>query len=95
MAYGVIHHFQGGTKEQYEASIAAVHPDRGKLPEGQIFHAAGASGDGWTIMAVHDSQESWEKFRDDILMPRMQAGIEGGFANPPEETVVDLYEVLP
>ena len=41
MAYGVVHQFPGGTKEQYEASIAAVHPSDGGLPEGQIFHAAG------------------------------------------------------
>ncbi len=46
-------------------------------------------------MAVHESKESWEKFRDGILMPRMQAGIEGGFESPPEETVVDLYKVMP
>ncbi len=95
MAYGIVHHFPGGTQEQYEASLAAVHPGPGRLPEGQIFHAAGPSEGGWTIMAVHESQESWERFRDDILMPRMQAGIEGGFPTPPEETTVDLYKVLP
>jgi hypothetical protein len=95
MAYGVVHHFPGGTKEQYEASIAAVHPSADELPEGQIFHAAGPSPDGWTIMAVHESQASWEKFRDEILLPRMQAGIEGGFATPPEETPVDVYKMLP
>jgi hypothetical protein len=32
------------------------------------------------------SRESWERFRDEILMPRMAAGIEGGFPTPPEET---------
>ena len=95
MAYGVVHHFPGGTKEQYVASIAAVHPGPDKLPEGQIFHAAGPSAGGWTVMAVHESKESWEAFRDGILMPRMQAGIEGGFAGPPEETAIDLYKVLP
>ena len=95
MAYGVVHHFPGGTKEQYVASIAAVHPGPDTLPEGKIFHAAGPSADGWTIMAVHESKESWEAFRDGILMPRMQAGIEGGFAGPPEETAIDLYKVLP
>jgi hypothetical protein len=95
MAYGVIHHFPGGTKDQYEASIAAVHPARDVLPDGQVYHAAGPVNDGWTIMAVHESQQSWERFRDDILMPRMQAGIDGGFATPPEETTVDLYEVMP
>ncbi|MET4096363.1 hypothetical protein [Arthrobacter sp. UYCu712] len=93
-AYGIVHFFPGGTKEQYEASLAAVHPGEGVLPEGQIFHAAGLSGGGWTIVAVHESKESWEKFRDGILLPRMQEGIEGGFASPPEETVVDLYKVM-
>jgi hypothetical protein len=83
--YGIVHTFPGGTKEQYEASIAAVHPSDGSLPNGQLFHAAGASDDGWTIVAVHESQESWERFRDEILMPKMSAGIDGGFPTPPQE----------
>ena len=94
MPYGVVHHFPGGTKEQYEASLAVVHPGPDQLPEGQIFHAAGASAGGWTIMAVHESKESWEKFRDGILLPRMQAGIEGGLSAP-EETVFEVYKLLP
>jgi hypothetical protein len=93
MAYGIVHHFPGGTREQYEASIAAVHPSDGSLPEGQMFHAAGPSTGGWTIMAVHNSQESWEHFRDNILMPRMQEGIDGGFPTPPQETAVDVYKL--
>ena len=94
MAFAIIHNFPGGTKENYEASIAAVHPATG-LPDGQIFHAAGASPGGWTIIAVHESKQSWEKFRDDILMPRMQAGIQGGFATPPQETEIDVSTLLP
>jgi hypothetical protein len=95
MAYGVVHFFPGGTQAQYDASVAAVHPADGSLPEGQLFHAAGASDGGWTIMAVHDSQQSWERFRDEILIPRMQQGIEGGFEAPPAETAIDLYKVMP
>jgi hypothetical protein len=95
MAFGIVHHFPGGTKDNYEASIAAVHPAGGGLPAGQIFHAAGAAPGGWTILAVHDSKESWERFRDDILLPRMQQGIEGGFPTPPTETEIDVYKVMP
>jgi hypothetical protein len=95
MAYGVVHHFPGGTKEQYEATIAAVHPTPDKLPDGQISHFAGPSTDGWIITAVHKSQQSWEHFRDDILMPRMQQGIEGGFATPPEESTFEVYKSMP
>jgi hypothetical protein len=93
MAYTIVHHFPGGTKEQYEASLAAVHPNRETLPKGQIFHAAGPSADGWTIVAVHDSKENWETFRDSILMPKMQAGIKGGFAEPPQETAFGTYNL--
>jgi hypothetical protein len=79
---GVVHFFPGGTQTQYEASIAAVHPGEGLLPAGQVFHA------------VHDSKESWEEFRDQILLPRMQEGIVGGFASPPTETVIDVYQLI-
>ena len=95
MALGIIHFFPGGTREQYEASIAAVHPSNGGLPAGQSFHAAGASPGGWTIIAVHDTRESWETFRDTVLMPTMQAGIAGGFASPPTETEVEIDKVFP
>ena len=94
MSYGVIHQFKGGTKQQYEASVAAVHPSDGTLPTGQIYHAAGPSMDGWTIVAVHDSKASWESFRDSILIPRMQQGIKGGFAGPPEEVGFDIVSEI-
>lgn len=94
MAFGIVHHFPGGTREQYEASIAAVHPADGSLPDGQIFHAAGPSEGGWTIMAVHESQASWEAFRDGTLVPSMQAGIPGGFTSPPQETTMELHALV-
>lgn len=52
MAYGIVHHFPGGTKEQYEAVLAVVHPNPDTLPQGQTFHAAGASAGGWTVVAT-------------------------------------------
>ena len=90
MSYGIVHQFKGGTKEQYQASIGAVHPADGGLPAGQLFHFAGPSADGWTIVAIHQSQADWETFRDTILLPRLQAGIEGGFDSPPEETAFEI-----
>jgi hypothetical protein len=92
-AYGIIHHFPGGTKKQYEASIAALHPSKGTLPKGQIFHAAGATSGGWVVVAVHESKKSWDQFRDDILMPRMKEGIKGGFSNLPQETAIDVHNL--
>jgi hypothetical protein len=93
--YGIVHFFPGGTREQYEASLAAAHPGKGLRPDGQIFHAAGSSPGGWTIMAIHESKESWEQFRDNILLPRLQEGVQGGFTTMPEETVIDVYNYMP
>lgn len=90
MAYGIMHFYPGGTQEQYDASMAALHPGEGQLPDGQIFHAAGSSPDGWTIIAIHDSQESWERFRD-AARPRARQGIEGGLPVPPQETTFEVH----
>lgn len=91
MAYGIVHFFAGGTKEQYEASIRAVHPDRNTLPAGQIYHAAGPSEGGWTIVAICESKASWEKFRDNTLIPALSKGVPGGFTAPPQEQAFEVY----
>jgi hypothetical protein len=96
MAYGIVHHFADGTNDQYEATLAAVHPSRTELPEGQIFHAAGPGADGgWTIVAIHESKASWEQFRDGILMPALTRGVEGGFTAPPQEMSFEVDTRLP
>ena len=96
MAYGIVHHFPEGTKEQYMASVDAVHPSRTQLPDGQIVHAAGpAESGGWLIVAIHETKESWERFRDDILMPALQQGVEGGFTTPPQEQAFEVDTLMP
>ena len=91
--FAIIHHFKGGTKAQYEASIAAAHPSRKRLPKGQIFHVAGKVDGGWTIVAVHDSKASWVQFRDKVLVPKMKQGIKGGFKKPPLETAMLVHNM--
>lgn len=93
MAFGIVHRFAGGTKEQYEAVRAKVHPPDGSLPEGQTHHIAGATDDGWIVIAIHDSAESWERFRDQTLLPGLQQLGGAGFAGPPEETAFQVHKV--
>ena len=94
MVFAILHHFPGGTKAQYEATITTLHGPEGALPEGQLFHVAGAVPGGWEVFAIHDSKASWEKFRDGTLVPRLQAGIEGGFNTPPEETEIEVSSIV-
>jgi len=79
---------------RYEGAVRRVDrhgaPERRRLPEGQIFHAAGPCAEGWAISAVHDSKESWETFRDGTLLPNLQRGIPGGFTSAPQKTAFDV-----
>ena len=90
MAYGIVLEFPGGTEAQYRAMIAAVHPPDGGLADGQTLHMAGTTGDGWLVVVVHDSEESWARFRDGALMPLLQAGSDDGFKVAPRETTFEV-----
>ena len=92
MVFGIVHRFAGGTKEQYEAALAKVHPADGSLPEGQTYHIAGATDDGWIVIALFDSAESWERFRDQTLMPGLQQLGDAGFPGPPEQTTFQVHK---
>jgi hypothetical protein len=61
VAYLLNHFWPGGTEDQYQAMIKAVHPPNG-LPEGQTYHAAGPTDGGFLIIAVWDSRESCDRF---------------------------------
>jgi hypothetical protein len=83
--FGIVHRFPGGTKDQYEAGIARVHPPDGSLPVGQAYHAAGATDDGWIVIALWDS-------RDETLMPGLQALGDAGLPLPPQETTFEIHK---
>jgi hypothetical protein len=93
MAIAIVHTYPGGTKEQYEATVEAVHPPGG-LPAGQTHHFAGPSEDGWQVFAVWDSQESLDAFMSETLMPALEELGERGFPGPPEQTVYEVDTAL-
>ena len=92
MAYGIVHHFKGGTKEQYDATLKAVHPDDGKsLPAGQTHHAAGPTKDGWLVTAIWETKEHFEDFAKNVLHKVLGEPGTKGFAGPPEETTFEVH----
>jgi hypothetical protein len=90
MGYGIVHHFKGGTREQFEAVTAKVDPADGSLVAGEVFEASGASADGWVVMAIFESKEAWERFRDGTLLPGLEGVGAAGFSEPPEEISFDV-----
>ena len=92
--FGIIHRFNGATAEQYERTVAIVHPDGGKgLPPGQISHVAGPSDGAFIVFALWDSEALWVKFRDETLVPGL-ATVENGPPEPPEETTFAIHSSL-
>lgn len=89
MAYVIINDFEGGTREQYDAVVKVVHPPDG-LPAGQTHHYAGPGATGWIVVAVWDSQGTWEKFRDETLLPGLQGLGDSGFPGPPKTTEFEV-----
>lgn len=91
MTYLMSHFWPGATEEQYQATIAVVHPPGG-LPEGQTHHAAGHTDGGILISAVWDSKEHADRFVQDRLLPSMP--VEGGFEGQPEERTAEVFNQL-
>ena len=93
MAYLIVNEFEGGTREQYDAAVSVVPPPDG-LPPGQTHHYAGPGPTGWVVVAVWDSKQSWETFREDTLLPGLSGLGDSGFPGPPKmiefEVEIDL-----
>jgi hypothetical protein len=90
MAYLITHFWPGGTVDQYNATVSAVHP-AGGLPDGQIYHAAGPTDGGILITAVWDSKEQADSFVTGKLMASMP--IAGGFEGRPEERSAEIVNL--
>lgn len=70
MAILVIDQAPGLTAEQYEAVMRQLGTDT--IPPGQIARLAGPVDGGWRVISVWESQEAYEAFRRDRLMPVAQ-----------------------
>lgn len=92
MTYMISHYYEGGTEEQYRATLKAVHPAEG-LPSGQIYHAAGPAEGGWLVVAIWDSKESNDRFIEDTLMPTLPK-VEGGFQGIPQQRAAEVANLV-
>ena len=90
MAYMIQHFWPGATEDQYNATVAVVHPPEG-LPEGQIYHVAGQTDDGILITAVWESREQNDRFLRDVLMASLP--IEGGVEGQPQERTAEVISI--
>jgi hypothetical protein len=64
-------------------------------PQGLILHTAGFTGTGiFRIFDVWESEEAWQRFRDERLAAAVQPVIEAGGNPPSAEYTYELHDVI-
>jgi hypothetical protein len=92
MAIVIVNTIEGGDQDFYDGVNSKVMPG-GKLPDGCQLHIAGPVDNGWRVITVWDSDEQFEQFRNEKLIPTMrEAGGEGRVA--PSISSDPVYRLL-
>jgi heme-degrading monooxygenase HmoA len=81
MAVVTVNEIKGGNQDFYDRVNSEVMPDS-KLPEGCQVHIAGPVDDGWRVITVWDSEEQFQQFRDEKLIPALREAGEGDRITP-------------
>jgi quinol monooxygenase YgiN len=76
MSVVIVNEIEGGSEELYEKINPKVMPD-GNLPDGCQLHIAGPIENGWRVITVWESEDRFQQFRDEKLIPAMQEAAEG------------------
>jgi heme-degrading monooxygenase HmoA len=73
MAVCLVIDIPGGTLEQYDAVKQALGESGGMLGDGQTFHAAGPTDDGFVVIDVWNSRDDFDRFIAGRLGEAIQA----------------------
>jgi hypothetical protein len=80
VAVVIVNEIEGGSQDFYEQVNPKVMPG-GQLPDGCRVHIAGPVEKGWRVITVWDSDEQFQQFRDQQLIPAIrEAGAEDRIA---------------
>lgn len=71
MAVVVVNDMEGAGQDLYDQVNPKVMPG-GELPDGCLAHIAGPVENGWRVISVWDSDDQFEQFRDETLIPAIR-----------------------
>jgi hypothetical protein len=89
MPVAVIIDLPGGTEQGYEQVTATLFP-KGELPEGWLVHVAGPTENGWRVVNVVPSQEEFEAFARETLLPATKEVGDG----PPQLAFFPVHRLI-
>jgi hypothetical protein len=92
MSVVIVNQIEGGSQELYDQVNPKVM-EGDTLPEGCQIHIAGPYEHGWRVITVWDSEEQFQQFREEKLLPAMrEAGSEDRIA--PQIDANPVYRLL-
>jgi hypothetical protein len=71
MAVVIVNEIEGGNQDFYDKVNPKVM-EGGTLPDGCHAHIAGPVENGWRVISVWDSEEQFQQFRDEKLIPTLR-----------------------
>jgi hypothetical protein len=71
MAIVIVNEIEGGSQDFYDQVNSKVLPG-GNLPDGCQVHIAGPMENGWRVITVWDSDDQFQQFRDEMLIPAIR-----------------------
>jgi hypothetical protein len=92
MAVVIVNEMEGADSSIYDEVNPKIMPG-GKLPDGCECHIAGPIDGGWRVITVWESEDRFNEFRNDKLLPALkEAGAEGRIA--PKITANPVHKLL-
>jgi hypothetical protein len=82
----------GLTAEMYEALTGRLMPGD-QLPDGCQLHIGGPVEQGWRVISVWESQEEFQRFREETLLPTIRE-LAGGEPFPPPVPEINPVQKL-
>jgi hypothetical protein len=76
MSVVIVNEIEGGNEGLYEQVNSKVMPGH-KLPDGCQLHVAGPIDGGWRVITVWESEDRFQQFRDETLIPALREAGEG------------------
>jgi hypothetical protein len=90
MVVGILTEYPGATREQYDRLGQAMGLTG--LPSGALFHLCGPIDGGWRIIDIWESEEAYERFVAETILPAARAV---AFPHPSKREVFTPHHAFP
>ena len=91
MAVAIVMELPNTTTEQYDRLVETVLGPEGKISPPELFHVAGPTDAGIRIVTVWESEQAFQKFIQERILPAAQ---QAGLGGQPKISMWNVHRVM-